>query len=146
MTTKWPDSSKDFLSLIGIRIPIIQAPMAGGPSSPELVSAVSQSGGLGSIGGGYLPPGTLEGQIKDVKSKTEKPFGVNLFITDPGVKDKEPSIQIKKMLDKYAGELGVELTGNVVPFPNFDKQFEVVVENKVKVFSFTFGVPEKKIY
>lgn len=146
MTKQWPNSSSDFLKLTGIEIPIVQAPMAGGPSSPELVSAVSMAGGLGSLGGGYLSPEALEGQILSVKSKTDKPFCVNLFVTDPGEKNKEPGAEIRKMLDKYADELGVELTGEIVPFPDFDTQFEVVIEYGVKVFSFTFGVLQKKYF
>jgi len=144
MSKLWPEKSTQFLKLTGIKIPIIQAPMAGGPSSPSLVSAVSNAGGLGSIGGGYLSPKSLKAQILEVKSKTDRPFGVNLFITDPGNDEIHSSDRIDKIINNYAEELGVELTGEVVPFPNFDEQIEVILENNIKVFSFTFGVPEKK--
>jgi len=144
MSNHWPKNSEDFLNLTGIDIPIIQAPMAGGPSSPLLVSAVSNAGGLGSIGGGYLSPEVLEAQVSDVKSKTDKPFGVNLFITNKGKNEIKPNSEIEKKISGYAEELGVELTGNTVPFPDFEKQLEVVVENNVNVFSFTFGIPDKK--
>ena len=144
MNTKWPKNSQDFTKLTGIDIPLIQAPMAGGPSSPELVAAVSNSGGLGSIGGGYLSPEKLEKQINEVRSVSERPFGVNLFITDPGKDVTSPNDEIREMLDKYADELDVELTGNVAAFPDFDKQFEVVIESNIRVFSFTFGIPGNK--
>ncbi len=144
MSNIWPKNSKEFLNITGIKIPIIQAPMAGGPSSPALVGAVSAAGGLGSIGGGYLGPRKLEDQIREVKSKTDMPFGVNLFITAPGDKEIKPGGRINDMLHRYADELGVELTESVVPFPDFDEQIEVVVENDVRVFSFTFGIPDKK--
>lgn len=144
MNNHWPKISEDFLKQTRIDIPIIQAPMAGGPSSPSLVSAVSNAGGLGSIGGGYLSPEVLEAQILDVKSKTDRPFGVNLFITNKGKNEIKSNEKIEKLINSYAEELGVELTGKAIPFPDFEKQMEVVFENNVKVFSFTFGVPEKK--
>ncbi len=144
MSKHWPQNTTQFLKLTGTEVPIIQAPMAGGPSSPALVSAVSNAGGLGSIGGGYLSPESLKAQILEVKSTTDKPFGVNLFITDPGKKEIPPGGQVAKLINDYADELGVELTGEVVPFPDFDEQIEVILENNIKVFSFTFGVPEKK--
>ena len=144
MNTKWPEQSEQFINLNGIEIPIIAAPMAGGPSSPELVAAVSSAGGLGSIGGGYLSPENLEKQINEVKALTDRPFGVNLFITDPGSEIVSPGKDISDRLGSYADELGVELTGKVAPFPDFDKQFEVVLNSKPRVFSFTFGIPDKK--
>ena len=52
----WPDQIRVLTEQIGINHPIIQAPMAGGPSTPELVAAVSNAGGLGSIGAGYRAP------------------------------------------------------------------------------------------
>ncbi len=144
MNTRWPLKSEEFIKLLGVEIPVIKAPMAGGPSSPELVAAVSNAGGLGSIGGGYLTPDILEKQIREVKSQTNNPFGVNLFITDPDKEITAPGTNISEKLSSYATELGVELTGQVAPFPDFEKQFEVVLDNKVRVFSFTFGIPEKK--
>ena len=143
MNNNWPKISEDFIKQTGVKIPIIQAPMAGGPSSPSLVSAVSNAGGLGSIGGGYLNPEVLQNQISHVKSKTDKPFGVNLFITNQNNKIK-PNEKIQEKIRKYAEELGVELTGSTFPFPNFEEQLEVVLANNIKVFSFTFGVPENK--
>jgi len=144
MSTLWPRNSIEFTNLIGIEIPIIQAPMAGGPSSPALVSAVSEAGGLGFLGGGYLSPGKLEDQVKEVKSTTDKPFGVNLFITEPNKKESKNNDKIKNILNSYAYELGIKLSGKIVPFPEFEKQIEVVIEQKVKVFSFTFGVLDNK--
>ena len=113
MNTKWPEQSEKFINLNGIEIPLIAAPMAGGPSSPELVAAVSSSGGLGSIGGGYLSPENLEKQINEVKALTDRPFGVNLFITDPDSEIVSPGKDISDRLGSYADELGVELTPEI---------------------------------
>ena len=64
--------------------------MAGGITTPEHVAAVSNAGGLGSIGAGYLSPEQLRSSIQEIKQLTNKPFGVNLFIPEnPNVSDEE---------------------------------------------------------
>jgi nitronate monooxygenase len=67
------------LQRLGIEHPVIQAPMGGGPSTPELVAAVSNAGGLGSLGAAYLTPDQITEAIRQIKSLTDKPFNVNLF-------------------------------------------------------------------
>jgi nitronate monooxygenase len=62
-----------FASRLGLRLPIVQAPMAGGPSTPELAVAVSNAGGLGSIAGAMLPPDDLRGMIRQVRAATDAP-------------------------------------------------------------------------
>src|SRR3954454_20319211 len=69
----------DFCGLLGIKHPIIQAPMAGGGDTPELVAAVSNAGALGSIGAAYLSPDQIIATANSVRSKTDRPFGINLF-------------------------------------------------------------------
>jgi len=63
-------------------LPIIQAPMAGGITNPELVAAVSNTGALGSRGAGYMMPRDIRHAIRKILSLSRKPFNVNLFITD----------------------------------------------------------------
>ncbi|MGI9553476.1 MAG: NAD(P)H-dependent flavin oxidoreductase [Thermodesulfobacteriota bacterium] len=140
----WPKKTVQLLKQWEIIHPIIQAPMAGGITTPELISTVSETGAIGSIGAGYLTPGILEAEIQDVKRLTDKPYNVNLFITGEGKTDFTPPREIKEVLEKYAEELGIPFNVSDLNFPDFDEQFEVVIENKVPVFSFTFGFPEKK--
>jgi nitronate monooxygenase len=66
-------------NLLGLSVPIIQAPMAGGPSSVELVTACSAAGALGSFGFAYTQPEEMKRQAAAVREKTDKPFGINLF-------------------------------------------------------------------
>jgi nitronate monooxygenase len=68
-----------FCARLGIEHPIIQAPMGGGGSTPELVAAVSNAGGLGSLACAYLTPPQIAEAIAEVRRRTTKPFGVNLF-------------------------------------------------------------------
>jgi nitronate monooxygenase len=67
------------LKLLGIEHPIILGPMGGGPSTPELVAAVSNAGGLGSLGAAYLTPDQIGDAICRIRSLTSRPFNVNLF-------------------------------------------------------------------
>src|SRR3989442_10027631 len=67
------------LQRLGIDHPIIQAPMGGGPSTPELVAAVSNAGGLGSLGAPYLTPEQITEAMRRIRALTDRPFNVNLF-------------------------------------------------------------------
>lgn len=69
-----------FTRLLGLQHPIMQAPMGGGISSPELAAAVSNAGGLGMLAVGGLPPDEIRAQIRRVRQLTDKPFGVNLLL------------------------------------------------------------------
>ena len=64
---------------LGLAYPIIQAPLAGGGDTPELVAAVSNAGGIGVIGAAYLSPPQIAETARAVRAKTARPFGINLF-------------------------------------------------------------------
>src|SRR5882762_4716072 len=66
-----------------LRIPVIAAPMAGGPSTPQLVAAVSDTGAFGFLAGGYRTAHALAEQLATTRSLTAAPFGVNLFVPGP---------------------------------------------------------------
>ena len=118
----------------GVRLPIVQAPMAGGWTTPALVAAVSEAGGLGSIAGAMLPPEVLREQIRAVRSLTRKPFAVNLFAPQPAPSDAG--------LEQWAlltGRPAPEATARGV---DPAEQLTVVVDERVPVLSFTFGIPD----
>jgi len=143
-TEFWPEQVKGLIEQLGIEHPIIQAPMAGGPSTPELVAAVSNAGALGSLGAGYLTPLQIEAEIRKVKELTDKPFSVNLFVPE-GISSLVISEKVLKQLEKFSRELGVVLPE--VTFEaefTFEDQLAVIVDNDVPVFSFTFGIPEDR--
>jgi nitronate monooxygenase len=73
------DTRRDLIAQLGLKGPLIQAPMAEGATTPELVAAVSNAGALGSLGGAYLSPAELESSIRQIKRLTQRPFAVNLF-------------------------------------------------------------------
>ncbi|WP_413613052.1 NAD(P)H-dependent flavin oxidoreductase [Bdellovibrio sp. HCB-110] len=120
--------------------PVIQAPMAGGFTPPSFIAAVCEEGGLGSIGAGYLSPESLREQIREVKKLTSKAFAVNLFIPTPVTLDQTKIEESKKILLKYHQELGISAEPKLFWDEQlFEKQFQVVLEEKVPVFSFAFG-------
>src|SRR6476619_4545791 len=82
----WRDTA--LVRRLGIRLPILQAPMAGGWTTPQLVAQVSEAGGLGSIAGAMLPPDALRAEIAAVRSRTSLPFAVNLFAPLPAPSDR----------------------------------------------------------
>lgn len=131
-----------------ITYPIIQAPMAGGITTPELVAAVSNAGGLGSLASGYMTPENLRETIQKTKQLTERPFAVNVFVPeDDEVHVSRDEIEeASKQLHPFYEELGMnhpELPSNVEE--PFEALIEIIIEEKIPVVSFTFGIPSEKI-
>jgi nitronate monooxygenase len=129
--------------LLEIDHPVIQAPMAGGITTPGLVAAVSNAGGLGSLGAGYLAPEAIREAISEVRSLTNRPFAVNLFIPEQPDETPERVRRVNDLMEPYRAELGIDTPNEVGPYAQaFADQLAVVIEERVPVFSFTFGVPE----
>ena len=130
-----------------IEYPIILAPMAGGPSTPELVSAVCEAGGLGSFGAGYLAPEAIRTAIREIRARTRRPFAVNLFIPDPNLRPPSPQEveAATTALEPIHRELNLSAAAKVGPVPDFAAQLSVIQEERVAVFSFTFGSLEARL-
>lgn len=128
-------------SQLGIEHPIIQAPMAGGSTTPELVAAVSNAGGLGSTGAAYLKPEDIVKHSRRVRELTDKPFAVNLFAPLPAPAEKDPG-RMLAVLARHHEELGLAPPQPPKsPLPPFEEQVAAVAESGARVFSFTFGIP-----
>ena len=136
-------AASELLERLGIEHPIILAPLGGGPSTPELVAAVSNAGGMGFLGAPYMTPAEIAEAIRRIRALTGKPFGVNLFA---GGYESALRVDAGPMLALLAGihaELGLpppELP-EWPPDP-FAKQLEVVLDARPDAFSFTFGIPD----
>ena len=132
--------------LLGTRYPIVQAPMAGGFTTPELVAAVSNAGALGSLGGAILEPGELQAAIAAIRRLTDRPFAVNLFAPLPPPEvDEEAIAAMQAVLAPFRAELGLPPEAPPLPFPPppglLEAQLAVIAEERVPVFGFTFGIP-----
>jgi nitronate monooxygenase len=137
--------------LLKIEYPIIQAPMAGGITTSKLVAEVSNAGGLGMIGAGYMTPNQIREQIKEIKQLTSKPFGINIFVPNEfAYADSEVKLA-KQLLQPIRNQLHLHENQNIdIPtcnqlFETFNEQIKVVIEEKVPVCSFTFGIPSEAI-
>ncbi|EHS55482.1 NAD(P)H-dependent flavin oxidoreductase [Paenibacillus sp. Aloe-11] len=136
----------DLTRALKIRYPIFQAPMAGGVSTPELVAAVSNAGGLGNLGGGYLTPEQLRSEIQKIKQRTDQPFGVNLFVPEQSEDSEEAIYRMADYLNKYRIKLGTAQNPAIMKFSeSFEEQVQVLLEERVPVFSFTFGIPSQDV-
>jgi nitronate monooxygenase len=125
-----------------LRGPLFVAPMAGGPTTPELVVASSQAGALGFIGGAYYDKKGLLDFAKKVRAQTEQPFGINLFIPRclPPV-SAEQIAQAQSATAAYRTELRLPTPALEPPYEeDFDAQFEAVLAIKPRVMSFIFGI------
>jgi nitronate monooxygenase len=129
------------LHRLSLNTPIIQAPMAGGGDTPALVAAVSNAGGLGSIGATYSTAAQIHELSRTVRAQTTQPFAINLFAP---VSSDDPGEQVATALARlapYYDELGVDLPRQLPPPAwTFDEQFAAALESGAAVFSFTFGL------
>jgi nitronate monooxygenase len=133
--------------LFDVDLPIAAGPMAGGPSTPALVAAVSASGGLGSLGAGYLSPDAIRNEIRTVRAATARPFACSLFAPAAYAVDAHEIAAAIAALAPYREELGLPAQEAPTRFAeDFDAQLDVVVSERVPVFTFTFGLlPEPAI-
>jgi nitronate monooxygenase len=128
--------STPLCDLLGVRYPIIQAPMAGGWTTPELVSAVSNVGGFGVLAGAGVSPEQLRENIRAVRERTDRPFGVNFLLApeEPGNRD---VAAVQRFLDRFRKvfDLPPGATDLVLPPFQLSEQLEVVFEERVPVLS-----------
>ncbi len=129
--------------LLSLELPIIQAGMAGGITTPELIAEVSNTGGLGSLGAGYMDPSDMQNVIISIKQKTSKPFAVNVFVPGETNSNSSHIDTSNELLSPYLKELGLEEgTGEIKHV--FEQQLEKIIEEGIQICSFTFGLPPKE--
>ncbi|SEP45703.1 NAD(P)H-dependent flavin oxidoreductase [Amycolatopsis saalfeldensis] len=119
--------------------PVIAAPMAGGPTTPELVAAVTAAGGFGFLAAGYLTAETLEAKIAHTTQLTGGRFGVNLFV--PGGRSAADLTAHRERLLTEARRYGVEPGEPRWDDDEYPAKLDLVVARRVPVVSFTFGAP-----
>ena len=135
-------ATSGLLRRLGMALPIVQAPMGGGPSTPELIAAVSNAGGLGSLGGAYLTPEQILDAIRRIRALTVKPFGVNLFAGAYQIENAVDPAPMLALLGEAHAALGLPPPAvPVLPPDPFGDQLAAVLEARPPIFSFTFGIP-----
>lgn len=134
----WPHSA--LTKKLNIRLPLIQAPMAGGITSTTLIANVSNAGALGSLGGAYLSASDLQKAIQEIRKQTQYPFAVNLFIPQTFEANNTQIEAMQKIIQNLCPELNLKIPEIKPPYiPSFEDQFETILQEKIPIFSFTFG-------
>ncbi|MEU9017404.1 nitronate monooxygenase [Actinomadura sp. NPDC048394] len=123
-------------------LPIVQAPMAGGPSTPELAAAVSDAGGLGFLGAGYKTAGAMRADIDRARALTSRPFGVNLFMPSHDDIDPAAVAAYRDALAPEARRLGVDPGTPAARDDAYDAKIADLLSAPPAVVSFTFGCPD----
>ena len=125
-------------------MPIVLAPLAGGPSTPRLAAAVSAAGGLGFLAAGYLSAEALADQIAATRDLTPAPFGVNLFV--PGAPSPPGSVvDYARRIAALAAEAGVELGQPRYDDDAWEAKLALLTADPPPVISFTFGCPDPSV-
>ncbi len=142
----WPN--RELLDLIGIDLPIIQAPMAGANGSAMAI-AVSETGGLGSLPCAMLDAAKMRSEIGVIRQQTAKPVNVNFFCHKPAEPDSSRDAVWKQHLTTFYKDLGLDASASV-PAVNrapFDETMcEIVEDFKPEIVSFHFGLPDKSLF
>ena len=133
--------------LLGVELPIIQAPMAG-VQNHELAVAVSNAGGLGSLPCAMLSSDALHTELRALTTKTSKPYNLNFFCHVPPEPDAEQERNWRQALAPYFTELGIDV--NAIPEGAGRRPFsaetaELLGEFKPPVVSFHFGLPAPEL-
>jgi nitronate monooxygenase len=132
--------SNAFTRALGMDLPIVQAPMAGGSTTPELVAAVANAGALGSYAAAYAQPAEIGAAVAAIRERTDRPFAVNVFAPLDAGTPGDASAMLAVLGELYA-ELGLEHP--VLPARPpivLDEQLAVLAGTRVRAVSFTFGV------
>lgn len=135
----WPVTR--FTRQLQVRIPVVLGGMAGGPTTPRLVAAVSNAGGLGTLGAGYMTPDQIEETIREIRTLTDAPFAVNLFAPEQPSVSRQQLQAANNALCPIRDKFGLMEPVVQRYAQPFDQQLDALLAARVPVFSFTFGIP-----
>jgi nitronate monooxygenase len=126
-------------------IPVVLAPLGGGPSTPELAAEVANAGGLGFVAGGYLSATELGARLDAARRLTSAPLGANVFV--PGDGPSEPSTYRPYLehLERWAAAAGVALGEPRYSDDDWQAKIDLLTAQPPAVVSFTFGCPRSEV-
>jgi nitronate monooxygenase len=128
-----------------LQVPIVQAPMAGGPSTPALATAVCSAGGLGFLAAGYRSAAAMAEEVAGLRDLTGRPFGVNVF-APPGALGGQAEIDAyAQRLAPLAEQAGVDLGRPRFDDDEFEAKVDALAADPPAVVSFTFGCPDEEL-
>jgi nitronate monooxygenase len=128
-----------------LRVPVVLAPMAGGPSTPALAAAVCQAGGLGFIALGYLTADAAREQVTAVKALTGAPFGANVFVPGDGPAPPERYAAYADRVAAWARDRDLPVGEPAYSDDDYAAKIELLLQEPAAVVSFTFGCPSEAV-
>ncbi|HEY2281036.1 MAG TPA: nitronate monooxygenase [Streptosporangiaceae bacterium] len=152
------------LSSLPVDLPVLAAPMAGGPSTPALVTAAARAGSLGFLAAGYKTPDQLAGQIAEVRGQARTAtgtatatgpeiFGINLFVPNPVPADPAAFARYADALQAEADRYALPLDGRALDLralaaddDGWPDKVDLLLADPVPVVSFTFGLPAPSVF
>jgi nitronate monooxygenase len=134
------------LAGLGCALPVLAAPMAGGPGTPALVTAAAAVGGLGFLAAGYKPPPAVAAELAEVRA-ARVPFGINLFAPNPVPVDRAAFRRYATAISAEGNRYGLDLA-SAEPAEDDDHwadKIDLLLADPVPVASFTFGLPDHAV-
>lgn len=128
---------------------VVAAPMAGGPTTPELVVAAASAGGVGQLAAGYLTPDKVRADIAAVRASGTEAFGVNIFVPESEPIDRDAVARYRAELVPYARGLGVtlpEVDDLGEDDDHFDAKIRLICDERIPLVSFAFGCPAADVF
>jgi nitronate monooxygenase len=135
-----PESLRDLS-----RVPILIAPMGGGPSTPELVVAAAEAGALGILAAGYRSAAATAEEMASVRRATSAAFGVNVFVPGRPTTDERALTDYLAEIRGDAARHDVELAAPSWDDDDWDAKIALLLDDPVATVSFTFGCPSREI-
>jgi nitronate monooxygenase len=126
-------------------LPVVGAPMAGGPSTAALAAAVSEAGGLGFLAAGYKSADAVANEVEAVRARSTAPFGLNVFVVEPYQPDLQKLDAYRRELEPEAARLGVDLGEARWDDDRWQEKVDLVLDLRPDVVSFTFGCPSPRL-
>ncbi len=140
------DAGAAFAARLGLRWPIVQAPMAGGPTTPHLIAAVGAAGALGSLGAALMAPAAIREAAAAVRTLGDRPFAINLFALPPPAVAADALAPALARLAPFHAELG--LSAPTIPNAwgeGLDGQIDAVLDAAPTAVSTHFGPPPARL-
>jgi nitronate monooxygenase len=128
-----------------LAVPIVGAPMAGGPTTAALAAAVSEAGGLGFLAAGYKTSDAVNEEIAAVRAATQRPFGVNLFFPTRDPVDEEALTRYVQALQVEEERYGVRCGEPIWSDDEWEGKLALVARERPAAVSFTFGCPDPEV-
>jgi nitronate monooxygenase len=126
-------------------VPLVGAPLAGGPSTPALAAAVSEAGAIGFLAAGYKTAAAVQTEVHELRALTARPIGLNLFYPVRDAVDPSALEAYAERLRSEESRYGVALGEPRWTDDDWTAKLEVAARERPEVVSFTFGCPEREI-